>query len=235
MTTFRRLKYERAFFPLVALGNIGLLSWWWLSAQEISYESGPIENLQAAVLLLAFVIFLFNAKKFEGAGRAAALILCLASINMFFREIDFRTIPVSDLVLSITTGRTRNLVFWCTLLLICFYITSHFTHFRYIVAAMFHWRAWPYYLWIVLIVSGELAEEASRANGNMFGDLTIPHGQFWEEMLELNAYMALLFAAITFYEFNRHLCEQAAYRAKRNPDNRSKFNRPVCVSVSAKD
>lgn len=231
---FSQLKPARVFFLFVLLGNISLVAWWWFSTHKITNESGPIENLQAAVLFLVFAIYFFNSRKHEGAVRTTAVILCLVTFNMLFREVDFRTIPVSDLVLSLTTGRPRNVIFWCSFLLLCVYTISHFRHFRMIAAAMLHWRAWPYYLWIGLIVSGALAEEVSRANGNMFWDFTIPHGQFLEEMLELNAYVVLLFAGITFLQFWRYACEHAEHSPEKMRGIRSIFSRPSCVIISAK-
>jgi hypothetical protein len=231
---FSQLKSARIFFLIVALVNIGLVAWWWFSAHKISYESGPLENFQAAALFLVLVIFLFKIRKLEGAGRTAAMIICLATFSMLLREVDFRTMPVSDLVLSITTGHFRDSVFGLSFLLIFVVIISQFKHFQMIVAAMLHWRAWPYYLWIGLIIAGEMAEEVSRANGNMFWDFTIPHGQFWEEMLELNAYGVLLFASITFFKFSRHISEYAEHAPDIMRGIRSIFSRPACVTISAK-
>lgn len=234
MTTHRQLKSAHIFFLIVALGNIGLLGWWWLSAHEISNESGPIENLQAAVLFLVFVIFCFNSMKLEGAGRTVAVIFCFLCFFMFFREVDFQDMTESDAILSITRGHTQKLIFWFSLLLMSGYIISQFIYFRAMVAAMLHWRAWPYYTWLVLIISGELTEEFSRATGNLFWDFVIPNGNFWEEMLELNAYMALMFASITLYEFSRFIYEREGHCAEVMPDKRSIFSRTTCVTVSTK-
>ena len=82
-------------------------------------------------------------------------------------------------------------------------------------------------MWFVLMIFGELAEEVSQVKGNTFGDFVIPHGQFWEEMLEFNAYMALLFASITFFAFNRFLCERAGKCAKSISGSRSASCRPA--------
>ena len=235
MSAFRQLKSARVFFLIVALGNIILLTWWWLSTIEISSESGPIENLQAAVLFLVFAIYFSNSMKLEGAGRMATVIICFLCFCMFFREVDFQNFLVSDLALSITRGSTQKLIFWTSLLLLSDYIIRQFIHFRTLVAAMLHWRAWPYYLFLVLIISGELAEEVSKANGKAFGDFVIPHGQFLEEMLEFNAYMVLLFAGITFFEFSRTIRERAGHSAEILLNNRSIVSRPACGTVSAKD
>lgn len=225
MTRFMRLKSARVFFLIVVLGNIGLLTWWWLSAYEISNESGPIENIQAVILFLVFAIYCFNGLKQEGASQTVAIVFCFFCFYLFFREVDFETFTASELVLSITRGRTKKLIFCFSLLLLSGFIVSRFAHFWTIVAAMLHRRAWPYYLWLVLMIFGQLAEEVSRVYGNSFGNFAIPHGQFLEEMLELNAYIALLFASIDFYEFSRFIRERAGYRAEKTPNNRTIFNR----------
>ncbi|MFQ5625459.1 MAG: hypothetical protein ACE5FM_02265 [Methyloligellaceae bacterium] len=209
MMAFGRLKSARVFFLIVALVNIGLLAWWWLSQDQILYESGPLENLQAAVLGVAFATFYVHGKKLEGTGRTAAVIFCFICFYVFFKEVDFRELPVPDLVLSITTGRIRKLLFWFFFLLVTVYIISRFTQILKIMPAMLYWRAWPYYLWFALIIFAELAEEVSRTYGNAFGSFAIPYGLLLEEMLEFNAYMVLLFISINFFEFGRFIYERA--------------------------
>lgn len=202
------LTRERVLFLVLLLVNVGFLVWWSLTSDQISAESGPIENVQLVVLFGAFALFSRNAKLLEGVGRKAAIVLCIACVYLFFREIDFRTMPVSDWLVWVTTGFTRRIIQGLVLLAFFGAIALNYRQFSRICPFLRSRHAWPYYAAFFLFVASKLTEEISRADHNPFGHFALPHGQFWEEMLELNADLMLLFGGVLFYEVGRLICER---------------------------
>lgn len=186
---------------LIALAgvNIVLTVWWWGTSDDIARESGPIENLQLVMLAAAAFVFAQGGRKGDDVLRPFLFCCCMASIYLLFREIDFRTMPVSDWVRMLSSGVMRKTIQGIILLLLAGYALLNFGAIRSAVSRMSAGECWPYVCVFALFALSKGAEEISRADKNPVGDFALPHGQVWEEMLELNADMMLLVAALLSY------------------------------------
>ena len=80
------------------------------------------------------------------------------------------------------------------------YVATQWRHFTAMVRPFLKWGAWPLLLWLPLLLVGEMIEVATHATRK---DALLGYwanGEFWEELLELNAYLVLLFGAYVFAE-----------------------------------
>jgi len=192
---------------LVALAgvNLVLISWWSVTSDDIARESGPIENLQLVMLAAAAFVFARGGRRSDGVLRPFLFCCCIGSIYLLFREIDFRAMPVSDWLRMLSSGGVRKTIQGIILLVLAVYALRHFSVIRNAVSRMPRAEFWPYVCVFALFALSKGAEEISRADKNPVGHFALPHGQVWEEMLELNAGMMLLMAALVSYGSGRLL------------------------------
>ena len=151
----------------------------------ITREHCLLENLQAFLLAVSALIFLWRAKK---AGDLTPVYLCgaLLCFTMFVREYDVRKLDLPEVVVTLGSGRGKDALFVLLWTLGIFNIALRFRAvfaavrksflpsdlIMFIVAALF-------------MVLGELFEKHVVP--------VYPH-VFFEELAELNAYMILLAA-----------------------------------------
>lgn len=83
--------------PKIGLAVIGLVTFnvvfsvvmaWFFGARVVAAEDAPIENLQAAVLLLAVVLFLLASVRHGGAARMLCFGLAVFSVVLVLREYE---------------------------------------------------------------------------------------------------------------------------------------------------
>lgn len=188
------------------------MAWWWSASDAIAREGGPVENLQLVILFATVVLFARHGHRMDGAGRRVAIALCLACMYLFLRELDLRYLQSDNWIVWLTTGARRKVMHGTVVFLLAAYVVSHFMSFWKVARSLLSWHAWPYYAAAVLFLVAKLAEEISKADKNPFGQFALPHGQFFEELLELNADMMLLVGAVMFYSFGTILNEAAERR-----------------------
>ncbi len=181
--------------------NIALALWtmstgpYWMAK-----ESGPIEGLQAVALATAFALFCRDATRHPGASRPAAVSLACLCFVIFFREIDLRIFDAPELLINITTGPVRKGLSAILVVLTAIYVATRNKNVPGLIRSSLTWRAWPFYIWPFLLITAEKIELWVHARA-LPGSWT--NGQFWEELVELNAYLALLYAAYIFAEIYR--------------------------------
>ena len=196
---------------LIAI-NGGLLVWAWMSSYGIVNENGPIENIQVLILGLSFVTYVLIFSKQEGAAQTLAAVFFFLCIFLILKELDFRELRIvgpnikSYWVEKTILEQIRKLLSWFILLLLMVFLISRIRDIPSMARAMISWSAWPYYLCFALLLLSQALEhpgfrnpdglvdpELLQAKAEFHRSLAI--GKFWEELIELNAYLVLFYAA----------------------------------------
>lgn len=199
----RRLERPVFAILLFVLVNGAFLAWWFVTSDDISAEAGPIENLQMVFLLSAVLVFVHHGRSEPGVSRHLAFAMSIACLYLLLREMDFRVLPVPEAVRWLSSNVPRKVSQGIVLLVLAVYSIRHMPRLAETLRAMRLRHVWPYLLSGFLFAAAKLAEEISRADKNPIGNFALPHGQFWEEMLELNADLMLLVAAVGYYAVRR--------------------------------
>jgi len=196
---------------LIVINGI-LLVWAWLSSYGIVNENGPIENIQLLILGLSFVTYVLIFSKQEGAAQNLAAVFCFLCIFLILKELDFKELRIvgpnikSYWVENTILERIRKLLSWFILLLLMVFLISRTRDIPSMVRAMISWPAWPFYLCFALLLLSQALEHPGFRNPDelvgpeLLQALAEFHrsqaiGKFREELIELNAYLVLLYAA----------------------------------------
>lgn len=188
-----------AFIVLLLVFNLALTLWALTTGPEIfSHEMGPLETLQALAISIAFVLFWREAASQTGPSRTAAVVLTAACFLMFFREADFRLLDAPDWIVRTTSGPVRRAMFLFLALIITGYAVARRDHVRKLARQGMSLSAWPLFAWFTLLPMGEVVEAVAHLTRKDDLPGYWAGGPFFEELLELNAYIALFFAACVF-------------------------------------
>lgn len=162
-----------------ALGGIPLLA----------AENGILENLQALVIASAMALFLWTIPRRNAAARAVAVMLSFVCFSFFFREVDFRVLDVPTWVVDLTSGKIRDWIFLGLLSVVSTYLVLRTGGLRSVLRYVSSRLAAPLYLCAALLLVAAAIDK---------GLVTLMADPFWEEFAEINAYFALLVAALGF-------------------------------------
>lgn len=166
------------------------LTYWEDLAWTASTENGTLENMQAGLIAISFVVSARLAMNVRGPDRTAANLLSFVCFIFFFREVDFRPLPVPPWVVEVTSGWIRDVIFAVLLILICIYLWIRRCHIPRMFFAGFRISMWPLYATFGLLVAAEISES--------IGGKT-PYGRLAEESLEFFAFGMLLFICVKFW------------------------------------
>lgn len=194
-----------------------ILTVWTLTAGPafIADERGPLEALQAVVLAITFALLSREAAMHAGPSRTAAAMLACVCFVMFFREVDFRAYDAPGWFTGITNGPVRRVLFFMIVALFLAYTAVKRKDLRTLVRQSLSWRAWPLYVWPVLLVLGEYVDSITNASRKDGLQGYWANGAFWEELLEFTAYIALMYAAAIFGDIYRPDAPEPAARPPR--------------------
>jgi len=207
------------FLALIVAINIPFIVWGLSAGGEfLTDEGGVLETSQAAMILGAFIWFCSDAARFGQPSKSAAVILSCICLFMFFREVDFRTYGAPDWVIGLSSGHGRRILFTAGAAFVLYYAVRNYRNLLQLVPAGLKLRAWPFYVWPVLLILGELVEVYTHKTrkDDLHGFWT--SGQFWEEMLELDAYILLAYAAVVFGSIMRGTITKNSSRARTAAD-----------------
>ncbi len=195
---------------LIAI-NGGLLVWAWMSSYGIVYENGPIENIQVLILGLAVVTYGLIISKQEGPAQTLAAIFCFLCVYLILKELDFRELKVVGpnnfyWVENKIPEQIRKFLKFISLLVLIVFLISRIRDIPSMVRAMISWPAWPLYLCFALLLLSQALEHPGFRNPDglvepeLLQALAEFHrsqaiGKFREELIELNAYLVLFYAA----------------------------------------
>ena len=190
---------ELVFLVFMAALNIPLLAWGLTAGGDfLANENGALETAQAITLAVAFAFFCADAARHDHNSRVAALVLVSVCFFMFFREVDFRTFGAPEWLINLSSGSGRRTIFYIGTAAVIIYALRNIRSLIALIPSGLSIKAWPFYLWPVLLLLGEGVEELTHATRKDDLHGFWADGQFWEEMLELDAYLVLAFAAIMF-------------------------------------
>lgn len=214
MAWFQPAYFRQTLLALLLLGNLALIAWaFTIGPDWLVKESGPIESLQAFALAAAFFVFCADAANSRDAPRVVAIVFSCACFLLFFREVDFRVYGAPEWLIAISSGPGRRVLFVIILAILAVYVAAQRRHLRAMIRPCLKWSAWPLLLWLPLLLAGEQIEvmtHATRKDG-LLGYWE--SGQFWEELLEFNAYLVLLFGAYAFGEiFGLRTRQESTFR-----------------------
>ncbi len=192
---------------LIAI-NGGLLVWAWMSSFGIGNENGPIENIQVFILGLAVVTYGLIISKQEGPAQTLAAVFCFLCIFLILKELDFRELEATKpgWVENKIPEQIRKFLKLISLLLFIVFLISRIRDIPSMVRAMISWPAWPFYLCFALLLLSQALEHSGFRNPDGLVEQELRQaiaefhrsqaiGKFREELIELNAYLVLLYAA----------------------------------------
>jgi len=208
MLVFKPFGTVLTFILCLIAVNGGLLVWAWMSSYGIVNENGPIENIQVLILGLAVVTYGLIISKQEGPAQTLAAIFCFLCVYLILKELDFRELEAikPGWVENKIPEQIRKFLKFISLLVFIVFLISRIRDIPSMVRAMISWPAWPFYLCFALLLLGHAVEHPGFRNPDgltgkeedllqlaFYRSLAI--GKFWEELIELNAYLVLLYAA----------------------------------------
>lgn len=212
MPAFKQPWFMLAVFLCLIAINGGFFAWAWLSSYGISSENGPIENFQVLILGLALVTYVLIFSKQDCAAQTLAAVFSYVCFFLILKELDFRELQAigpgikSHWIEKTIPEQIRKFLKFFGLLLLIGFLIRRNRDIPTMVRAVISWSAWPLYLsFALLVLSLALEHPGFRNPGGLTGAeirqaLDEFHqsqaiGKFWEELIELNAYMVLLYAA----------------------------------------
>ncbi len=156
-----------------------------LDKSYIYDEFQLIENLQALTLLIAFSIFAATLFVAERAVVAAGALLWL---TMFLREVDFEELHVTGVIAFLTVGKSKDAILAVVWLFLLGYLAKHFSRYKPLLRSLIFSK-----MGLVVFVGG-----LSLLAGDFFEKIRFPRHEFYEEILELDGYLLILFGSLFF-------------------------------------
>ncbi len=190
---------ETLFVALTIALNVPLVIWATTAGPDfLADEFGVLEFAQAFALLMAAVLALVDAAKYSQPTRTAAILLSSVCAFLFFRELDLRVFDAPYWLVAVSTGEVRRAIFVIGASATIIYAVSQFRNLIKLIPCALSWKIWPFVSWPILLILGEVV--AVMTHDTRTDDLHgfWQAGQFWEELLELDAYIVLLYAAYVF-------------------------------------
>lgn len=190
---------ETLFVALTIALNVPLVIWATTAGPDfLADEFGVLEFAQAFALLMAAVLALVDAAKYSQPTRTAAILLSSVCAFLFFRELDLRVFDAPYWLVAVSTGEVRRAIFVIGGSATIIYAVSQFRNLIKLIPCALSWKIWPFVSWPILLILGEVV--AVMTHDTRKDDLHgfWQAGQFWEELLELDAYIVLLYAAYVF-------------------------------------
>jgi len=213
MFAFKPLQRVVVLFLCLVAFDTGLCVWASSNSFGVANENGPLENTQILILCACFLTYAYLVAKQEDAARSLAAVFCFLCVFLILKELDFKQLKliapdVGYWVENTTPERTIKLLQWFNALFLIVFLISRRRDISVLVRAMVARSAWPFYLCFALLLLSQAVEPdgfpnpETLAGAELYKALTyFAHmrsiGQFWEELIELNAYFVLLYAALT--------------------------------------
>jgi len=168
------------YFPLI-------YSVYALNKSSIYAENGVLENIQVAILILSFFVFLMPVFRKNTEGKLIFIFFSLLCVSFFLREVDVEDFDISGVLIFIGSGIGRNLILLIGFTAIAVYGALDISYYRNLVGLLFVSR-----VTLLMIIAGTLLV----ASGYFEERESILHHEFLEEMFELSGYIAFLLSAL---------------------------------------
>lgn len=150
-------------------------------------ENGPIENMQAALLLLSTLIFAAPTVFSRSPDRLLFWFFAWLCYTFLLREVNVATFDVPNIIKFVAAGRSRDVILVLMLLTIVGVGLARARH-TYLIFRRFA-RSLPgllIFLCGVCLIIGDIFEKSSG----------IRYHEFFEEALELGGYCLMLLGAV---------------------------------------
>lgn len=152
---------------------------------EIPEETGALENVQAAILGFAFLLFVSRLAEPDPARRVLAIILSFFAFSFFFREVDLRQVDVPSWIILLTSGDIRDYIFITLLSVLIGFLVWKWRTIPSVLRFLLERQAIPFFAALILLALSVLIDKKVIGSGA---------SDFLEEAVEINAYMTLLLA-----------------------------------------
>ena len=151
-------------------------------------ENGLLENIQAGVLAISFVVYLVNFAIEKNSCRLIFLSCSLLCYAFLLRELDVEKFDIPSALQMLGSGVGRNVTIAIAFFALFFYAARYFSFYKVEVVNFLRTRPGS-----LLIMAGVFL-----ILGSVFEDIyAITHHVFIEESLELFAYVLIMLSSLT--------------------------------------
>ncbi len=155
---------------------------------HIYAENGLLENIQACILAITFVVYLVNSAVEKNCCRLFLLSCSLLCYAFLLRELDVEKFDIPYALQMVGSGVGRNTTIAIAFLALFFYAARYFSFYKVEVVNFLRTRPGS-----LLIMAGVFL-----ILGSVFEDIyAITHHVFIEESLELFAYVLIMLSSLT--------------------------------------
>jgi hypothetical protein len=155
---------------------------------HIYAENGLLENIQACILAITFVVYLVNSAVEKNCCRLILLSCSLLCYAFLLRELDVEKFDIPYALQMVGSGVGRNTTIAIAFLALFFYAARYFSFYKVEVVNFLRTRPGS-----LLIMAGVFL-----ILGSVFEDIyAITHHVFIEESLELFAYVLIMLSSLT--------------------------------------
>lgn len=151
-------------------------------------ENGPMENLQAILLVISCIVFLTSSLHLEKHQKLVLLSCFLLCFSFLLREIDIEAFDIHSFLILIGSGVGRNIMLSIAWICIAIYAGFNYRYYRgklglYILSET----------GILLMIGA-----AFFIVGDLFDRkiIKVTYNTFYEELAELNGYYFILWGAL---------------------------------------
>ncbi|PLX85349.1 MAG: hypothetical protein C0617_04560 [Desulfuromonas sp.] len=156
--------------------------------REVYMENGLVENAQAVLLVISGVAFLVALARARGGHRFVLLGFILLCVSFLLRELDVEKFDLPRVLIHVGSGVGRNVIVSLAWAALALYMVRHF---RLCMEMLRYWLLSKTGAFLlaggVLLLLGAMFDRGLASSG---------YGRFYEEMLELNGYGAILLGAL---------------------------------------
>jgi hypothetical protein len=191
-TALNILIWSLLILALVTLNEIALAELHAGRGASIGIENGPLEDAQLVLMVPALTLFWYAGLRGLGAVRVAGVLIALAGMLAFSRELDFKSFesPVAPTFDWLVVHHLQDAIFAVLGGAAALYLWLQRRYFWALVRLGLRWQAWPCAAALFLLSFAEFYLDGRPSTA----------GHFWEELVETNGYFLFAIAAW------RHAC-----------------------------
>lgn len=171
----------------IALIDATFLAAWWAGyGPALSKEHSNLEHVQLVILLPAFALYFLGWRYGHEEEKTASCALAALVAAFFVRELDVKTLGGPDWFRWLSHHGLQEILLLAMTLPILWYLARRRHHWRGLLRLALAPAAIPLYMAGVLVIVGFEFDRDIVVNAEL---------RFWEEFIELNAYLFLVLSA----------------------------------------
>jgi hypothetical protein len=186
-TALNALIWALLILALVTLNEIALAQLHAGRGAAIGIENGPLEDAQLVLMVPAMALFWYAGWRGLGAVRVAGVLIALAGMLAFSRELDFKSFesPLTPDFDWLVVHLLQDAIFAVLGGTAAVYMWVQRRYFWALVRLGLRWQAWPCAAALFLLCLAEFYLDGRPSTA----------GHFWEELVETNGYFLFAIAA----------------------------------------